>query len=311
MKKAFIFVPHQDDEINVAGGVFKYLRDSGFETTVVFSTNGDYYPELALRRYKEAKKVQTILGYEHMIYLGYPDGIETSTRVRTCHPDSLQKEFCFLRHGVHRECNKENIRTDVREIIVDQLPEILICVDRDIHYDHILLSDVFDEVIAEVTTSNYNPIVLKSYAYLGKWNGPMDYFSPQILETLPTFSNAQWDDDDGHRWKDRISVPMPSSDYTSLFFWSSPIFRALNKYQTQSVTMFSGGCASLAFCSVANGDMVFWRMDKGLQPLPFPVAGHNCTTRNTSLCKIMAFIFYWYCFLRVKYNIFKLGIQKI
>lgn len=309
MKKAFIFVPHQDDEINVAGGVFKYLRDSGFETTVVFSTNGDYYPELALRRYKEAKKVQTILGYEHMIYLGYPDDLKGSSRNNTCHPDPLQKEYCFSRHGVHRKCNKENIRTDVKDIIFDQLPDVLICVDRDLHSDHKLLSDVFDEVIAEVTTSNYNPIVLKSYAYLGKWNGPMDYFSPQILETLPTLSNAQWDDDDGHRWKDRISVPMPSSDYTSLFFWSSPIFRALNKYQTQSVTMFGGGCASLAFGSVANRDMVFWRIDNGSQPLPFPTDVTIENKRNPHLCKIMAFIFYWYCFFRVRYNIYKLRIQ--
>lgn len=56
-----ILIPHEDDEINLAGSVIYQARKSGIRVICVFLTNGDWkYPGLV--RIKEAIKALAILG---------------------------------------------------------------------------------------------------------------------------------------------------------------------------------------------------------------------------------------------------------
>lgn len=65
---AMIFVPHEDDEINVAGAAICGLRQEGFRVLCVFATNGDR-SFLAETRIREAAAALGKLGvpYEDII----------------------------------------------------------------------------------------------------------------------------------------------------------------------------------------------------------------------------------------------------
>lgn len=70
-----VIVPHEDDEINLAGAVIRGAVESGIEVSCVFLTNGDWFypPEIRLN---EAIQALTVLGAqeEHIVFLGYRDG---------------------------------------------------------------------------------------------------------------------------------------------------------------------------------------------------------------------------------------------
>lgn len=70
-----VIVPHEDDEINLAGAVIRGAAESGMDVTCVFLTNGDwfYLPEVRLN---EAIQALRALGVQenHIVFLGYRDG---------------------------------------------------------------------------------------------------------------------------------------------------------------------------------------------------------------------------------------------
>ncbi len=70
-----VFIPHEDDEINVAGATIYGLKQEGFHVICVFATNGNR-SYLAETRIQEAAAALKTLGvpYEDIIILGYPDG---------------------------------------------------------------------------------------------------------------------------------------------------------------------------------------------------------------------------------------------
>ncbi|MCX0395632.1 PIG-L family deacetylase [Clostridium perfringens] len=69
-KEIMVVVPHQDDEINLAGATIKRLIDNGNNVKVVFATNGDF-KGLGTKRIKEAVEAVRILGVnsENVIFL--------------------------------------------------------------------------------------------------------------------------------------------------------------------------------------------------------------------------------------------------
>ena len=71
-----IIVPHEDDEINMAGATIWGALQEGLEVRVVFLTNGDYEYPFDVRRnevYQMAKEIG--LAKENIIFLGFGDFI--------------------------------------------------------------------------------------------------------------------------------------------------------------------------------------------------------------------------------------------
>ena len=70
-----VIVPHQDDEINVAGSTIYGAIEEGLDVIVVYVTNGDYQYKADIR-YKEVMKMAKImhLPLENIHFLGFPDG---------------------------------------------------------------------------------------------------------------------------------------------------------------------------------------------------------------------------------------------
>ena len=125
MRKALLFVPHQDDEILVGGGLLYALANAAeWNVKVIYTTNGDYYRHEACTRLQEAVHANKILGIpeENIIFLGYGDrwrekhiynssGICISmagysqTYALESHP-----EYCYKKYGGRHEYTRENLK---------------------------------------------------------------------------------------------------------------------------------------------------------------------------------------------------------
>ena len=73
-KKILIIIPHQDDEIHLAGNLIASLKDTR-NIYVAYTTSGDYAYNASVR-YKEAIKSLWKLGKikkENIFFLAYPD----------------------------------------------------------------------------------------------------------------------------------------------------------------------------------------------------------------------------------------------
>lgn len=70
-----VIIPHEDDEINLAGAVIYHARKLGIRVICVFTTNGDWkYPGFICL--KEVIQALAVLGVpeKDIVFLGYPDG---------------------------------------------------------------------------------------------------------------------------------------------------------------------------------------------------------------------------------------------
>jgi LmbE family N-acetylglucosaminyl deacetylase len=275
IKSALIIVPHPDDEINMAGGLFETLHKSGVHTTVVICTNGDYILKNTTKRYYEAKKAQKILKYQELFFLGYGDGWE-GTHIYDVADDKAilshcgrketycagnSSEYCFLKSGRHNLYTRANYKNDIRSVIIDKKADLIICVDLDRHVDHRCVSLLFDECMGEIlkNDSSYRPYILKGFAYDGVFFGPDDFFDETIKQTA--IDLLQGEDirkrTFPYNWNDRIQIKN-NDDVLTFKFWKNPIFRALLAHKTQSDYYVVGFCALACFPRIANPDACYW-----------------------------------------------------
>ena len=68
-----VIVPHEDDELAIAGAMIYGAVQQNMRIKVVFVTNGDYFGHEGIIRIKEAGKALGELGVtpEDIIFLGY------------------------------------------------------------------------------------------------------------------------------------------------------------------------------------------------------------------------------------------------
>ena len=75
-EKVMFIVPHQDDEMNMAGSALIGAINEGLDVILVYTTNGDYEYSFDIRQ-KEVYNMARIIGlpYENIIFLGFADNI--------------------------------------------------------------------------------------------------------------------------------------------------------------------------------------------------------------------------------------------
>ena len=275
IKKALIFVPHPDDEINLAGGIIETLYNNGVHTTVVISTNGDCVPENTSKRYYEALKAQKVLKYQELIFLGYGDGYigthiydakenevvqSISGNTKTYCAGNIP-EFYYSKTQVHHDYVKANYKEDIKSVIYEQRADLIICVDIDAHLDHKCLSLLFDECMGELLKSEcqYRPIILKGFAYNGVWSGPSDFFDVEIKPSTIVLLKGESIERKcfPYLWEDRIRLKC-SSKSQSYNLLNNTIFKALWAHKTQSDYYKVGFCALSKFPKIANPDSCYW-----------------------------------------------------
>ena len=284
IKSALILAPHQDDELNIAGLLLDQMKTAGVSITVCFATNGDYNGNEETRL-NEAKTVAKIFGDWNIVYLGYGDSGYEGSLLNATDDDTVAtspagfseshgvgdiQDFHFVQHGEHISYTRNNLLSDIKKVLLTVRADLVFCVDADNHPDHVLLSNLFDKAMSEITqTTDYHPLVLKKFAYLGSWYGVDDYFMRPAKPTECLSCGGDYEnrtDCKPYDWNNRIRFAVNPSVY-SLCFWKSPLFKAYKCYKSQNGIAF--------FPRVANADVVYWFFDtrnsEFKQSIEFPI----------------------------------------
>ena len=269
-KNVMIFVPHQDDDINLMGGLIEQYTGSGSEVSVVFTTNGDRYAESEIRA-KEAVRVLTTLGVEkaNIYYLGFGDQWEPHNNgdaeighiYNSSDPDrvwtslygatatySTQSIPCYLELPYTRN----NYLYSIQSIIEEKKPDTFFSVDFDSHIDHKAADLFFEEALCSVLTRypDYHPTVYKGFCYGTAWKAVDDYFdSLNLLSTQKpdpsTWSGSAY----GYLWEERARFPVSETNLNPVLSNNS-VSHSMVQYRSQD--------AAAQVPMVLNGDKVFW-----------------------------------------------------
>ncbi|MGM9929623.1 MAG: PIG-L family deacetylase [Bacillus sp. (in: firmicutes)] len=262
-----LLVPHEDDEVNLLGGVIEEYIKHGSKVLIVFSTNGDGRErenpkQSGAIRIREAIDVLSHLGVqeENVFFLGYGDGWDLDKgHIYNCNDTEVVRSYAgrtetygVETHSAYREgkaYTRNHYLSDIKDIILEHKPDVLYCIDYDSHSDHRALSVMFEKVMGEILCStNYRPEVYKGYAYRTAWNAPRDY--NDSLNILSTVEQKSKEDIDFYNWKERVRLPIDVKSI-SRDLGKSRLYRALELYRSQQ--------AQLSAVSIINGDKVFWK----------------------------------------------------
>lgn len=276
MKKILILVPHQDDDIILCGGFLEGLIEKKYQVFVVYMTNGDSDRQIGYVRMKEALKVMELYGIPetHVIFMGYANQYASKyPHIYNAGPNEIlasrfgntktyglveHPEYCYQRHGVHNLYQRKNLISDLKEIILEILPDIIMATDVEMHVDHIANSLFLNEVIGELfkLNSDFRPIIYKKQGYATEWYAEADYSSINNDATKKgkacSYVNHEITDflNPYIRWKDRIRFPLHISAMTEQKE-DNIVYKALQLYSSQD--------AIEHFNSILNSDSVFWK----------------------------------------------------
>lgn len=269
--KAIIFAPHQDDEINIAGGLISTLLENNIEVRVVYSTNGDYCTK-ASTRIKECKKALNTLGLDEkdIYFMGYSD----QTRVedthlymtdasniwkskkkftKTYHPFN-DKEIAMIYDKKHHDFNKYNFQEDIISILKDYKPDYIYCIDFDSHPDHRALSLSVEYAIGKIINEikDYRPTVYKAFAYPTFYYGYNDLDDINIKST--TFNTEKYSycnmENPYYVWDKRIRFPLSQKTHNK-FLLNNLVYKALRCHKSQCIV-------GRAFSTI-NGDQIYFQ----------------------------------------------------
>lgn len=267
-----VFIPHEDDEINVAGATIYGARKEGFRVIVVFATNGDR-SFLAETRIGEAEKALEELGVpeEDIIILGYPDGGLDAARSPYVHGTeasltvdgrsetygiSGKPEFCMAHFGHHRKYTKDGFLKDVENLILAYTPDTIIGVDFDTHPDHRMCSMALEISLGHILNrpgNTYYPLVLKEFAYNTGFESVKDFYAPHLYSTTLNrkrlLDDSYETDNPPYRWEERLRLPVMPPCREPLMS-NNVIYHALCWHVSQR--------AFLKAAQIINGDQLFW-----------------------------------------------------
>lgn len=263
-----ILVPHQDDEVIIAGQIIPSIVEEGLECCICFATNGDFREEDGAVRAKEALTVAEFLGVppENVVFLGYPNYDEK--RHLHDYPNEPMHSFghdkaygcldgrlCWSARRAEgpRAIAGESAVADIADVVASFLPDVILCIDFDAHPDHRALSLFFDEAMERVLRArrSYAPLVLKSFAYATLWNGPRDYY--EFAETArPSGFPEAWPfelENPNYLWDERVRLA-PNPRTLTPGRRGNPVYEAFRRYPSQ--------VAWPHYRSVCNADVVCW-----------------------------------------------------
>ena len=263
-RRVMLIVPHQDDDLNILGGVLEEYARYGSTLIPVFVTNGDYYGLTELR-YQEAVRVFETMGVpeEQVIFLGYGDSWDPegphiynaeAGRVVTSHFGRTET-YGTADHPAYREGREytiDNLMEDLSAVILEHRPDVIFCSDYDHHIDHKSTTLLFEKVMGKLLKAHpeYRPAVYKAYAYGTAWEAEPDFYADNILSTQNHFEEPYGQDPVIYHWEDRVRFPV-KGDGLSRSLISTEGYKLLDMYTSQDANWMAA--------SVVNGDKVAWQ----------------------------------------------------
>lgn len=263
-KNVMLFAPHEDDEINIYGGIIEQYVKNGSTVRVVFSTNGDYHG-IGKMRIWEAEKVakKYKIPKENFIFLGYSDSLFNKDNIHiynckndeiVCSQYNISKTYGTGSVPPYKEntFTRQNIIDDVKSVILEYRPDTIFCCDYDSHADHRAISLFFEEALSDILKENsfYVPEVFKGFAYSTAWNGKEDYYSINAKSTHLKNDDKYMTETNFYSWKDRVRFPV-AKESLSRVMQNSSSYAAMMAYSSQTATDHANG--------ILNSDKVFWK----------------------------------------------------
>lgn len=269
-KNVMVVVPHQDDDINLLGGLIEQYVDCGSEISIVFTTNGDRYGQSELRA-AETVSVLTELGVEqeNIYYLGFGDrwtpqtvGDEEIQHIyNSTDPDLVWTSLYGATETYGTESidcyldlpyTRNNYVHSLQSVILEKMPDTIFAVDFDSHIDHRATDLFFEEALCNILTlyPQYDPTVYKGFCYGTAWTAVDDYFDSINLLSSKKPDDATWAAAAfGYAWEERVRFPMSDTNLNWILSNNS-VYRSLDQYASQD--------AWLQAERILNGDKVFW-----------------------------------------------------
>lgn len=266
-KRVMVLVPHQDDEVNLAGGVMEQYTRAGSRVFLVYATNGDYNG-LAEERSLEALAAAEVMGIpeEDVYYLGYgnqwqPQGENThiyfspdgdalwTSHIGATETYGTEAIDCYAESAYTRN----NFCRDLTALILELRPDVIYCSDYDPHHDHMALDLLFEEVLGEILVQepDYRPTVYKGLCYGTAWYAEAD-FAGTAEPASSRYPDWEYWGRMGipYDWSSRVRLPMGEENRSPILS-ENTVFRALSCFESQEGWSFAQ--------SVLNGDKVFFQ----------------------------------------------------
>ncbi|MGI5976251.1 MAG: PIG-L family deacetylase [Candidatus Limivicinus sp.] len=267
-KKVLAMVPHEDDEVNILGGVLEQYVKYGSQVYVAYLTNGDMQVP-AERRFAEAVKAMEKCGIpeENLIFLGYGDSMnQDGLDIYFCPPDAVITSHAGFTatygtesHPSFRTGNSytlEHMYEDIRDVILRLHPDVIYCSDYDVHGDHRALSLLFDRAMGEILRNGtgYRPHVYKAFAYSTAYEAEQDFYADNIKSTKNPSPYEYMTENNVYSWPERLRLPV-NAETLSRSIMSSSTYDALKSYDSQYSAKMADG--------IISGDRVFWNRETG------------------------------------------------
>lgn len=245
-KSVLIIVPHESDELNLAGATICHLVQNKIKVRVVFCIKTASPDQEGLKVRDGLTSCQALgLADEDVIFLDCSGVSQISGK----------SHF----YNDHTQDTKQKLRNDIKKTITLYKPDVLFINDFDRHPDHRAVSFIFEEAMAEIlqTPGNaYEPEVYKGFAYNGSYLGKQDFYTSLNLEgeeraSAEYSNNPAYDTDfPPYDWDQRLRLPVPP-EYLSRTIKGSCLYPAIKAYMSQGLIHKTR--------QIINSDQIFWR----------------------------------------------------
>lgn len=264
-RKVMAIVPHEDDELNIAGGVLEEYVHYGSQVYVVFATNGDYFGKTDVR-IEEAITCCAQMGIpeEQVIFLGYGDQwSEGGPHLYNAQPGALctsmaglQQTYGTQTHPAYRsgqDYTLDNFLKDLEDVILEYRPDTILCSDYDAHIDHQALTLAFEKVMGRILQENgdYRPVVYKAFAYNTAWMAEADFYDQINLGATEDIFQEPYNQSPAiYRWEERLRLPVAAQSL-SRSLMTTGNYRGMTIHASQGEKKRAN--------SMTNSDKIFWQ----------------------------------------------------
>ena len=263
-RSVMFIVPHEDDEINMAGATIYGAIQEGLDVYVVFLTNGDYEYTFDVRRnetYQMAKEIG--LPQENIIFLGFGDFIgheiiQNKSGIINSHANhdkTYGLDFASLVMNEAQPYSWSGIIQSLIDVMLHFKPDTIIATDYDTHVVHRLCTITVANAIEWIIKyTDFRLQFFNGFAYATGYETVDDYYDNNLLSTiinkraLP--SNEFSTGNPTLSWTHRLRIPVPC-DCREGSLVTNPIFKAMAAHMSQEG--YKRGARLI------NGDQVFWR----------------------------------------------------
>ncbi|MBR4904974.1 MAG: PIG-L family deacetylase [Selenomonadaceae bacterium] len=137
--------------------------------------------------------------------------------------------------------NSENLRRDLKNLLLELRANIIFCVDFDSNADHRTLSILFEEILGEILSerNDYRPEVYKKFAYATAFTAAPDFYATNLRATKkPKLGETDTYDFDfidraNYIWEQRVRFPVAETCRQTLLK-DNPIAEAIFAHKSKS-----------------------------------------------------------------------------